>query len=1337
MLASLADDDGTLLVGEVSGLSQRLDSLQRQWSSQASNQNTENFGYALFQALIPERLQGFFAGAAPCHLQLTAHPRLLAVPWEAAFDGKRHWTGYHLISRHILGQPTPRGKATPIAVNAITIRVLVVDMTLQANHFDYLHDLAQGIAKLPGLSLRQTTPEALQNDSIPDPFHVDILHLVGTHSACMSRITQDTALRDLAHEARLLIIDSNDSTRDSRAATTWFLLGEQVAALAREAGNFCLIQRAAAATGVPSGLALLYEDIQRGAPLIEWTRRSDSASDRLTSLMSVFGDPQLSFNPVAGAEASHRSFRQVTTLSYDLVGSTSLMRRIGVELYSIALLDCHKRFASIVQQWGGISDEPQGDDGIMCYFGARQAREDTAASAIYAGLDLVEQASLLGIQIRVGLATGQVAISADQFVGLTIHLAARIQSLASAGELMVSGVTAELAQAHFSFQPVRYKETLKGFSETPTVFRVVAPRPRQLREQWPQGANFALSGRDAELEQLDQLWESVSAGRSLWLHLTGEAGIGKSRLISTFVSSLEKSKFAQSFTCRCFAETRHRPFSPIIDLLERWFRIVPGDNDLTRKKKVAEIVASQGLDESNHEAVNHLLGISYEATGASQPAIAETRRRFILRVTTDWLMRQSLAKPACFIVEDIQWADPSTIEFLQTLRSKSSEAPLLTVLTERTESDRATFHELADKSVHLTGLASKAVKEMIHAISASTPLSRQVVNAIEAKSDGIPLFVEMSTRMVLESRIKEIVPGGTGSDGDFPIPITIRELLTQRLDNLGPARHLAQLCGVLGREFSLDLLKAIASNTSVNVPPDQLHQHLSVLLKSGLLVTSNDPQNPSYFFRHALIQDAAYQSMWETDRRNLHQVITIALEKHFPLTASLQPEMLARHYAAFGAHHDAIKWHLVAVKKYKANESHHEALSHLSVAGSLLVKLPVSAMREKMDLEIQLTTAGQLIATKGYGAESVGECYLRALALSQSLGDKKSLLRAELGIEAYYFLRGDFGQAHAYIALANRTAQEFNDALTNAQCQWAIANILFHQGEVETALDKMNACVAHCRATGLKIPLVQSPEVMSLMYSSFCLWELGFPTQALERAEAAVTLAESMKLRLGIGQALGMKAMVQLVCRDAANAKATADRAIEVCEAGQHEMWTAHARFISGAALADLGDLHAGLKIMNEADAQWAATGAILTRTFYLSSRAQAYLSNGEKAEALRLIQEAHSIMTIHGERYWEAEVLRLSAEIHLASSSEPTPTQMADAERILKKAIISAQTRQLHSLTLRASSSLAKLYQSQGHLDQAVLVLSPALEMIREGMPSSEVSMARNLLRHLMGQIV
>ncbi len=1154
-----------------------------------------------------------------------------------------------------------------------------------------------------------------------------IVHFLGNLQWSLDLLQEDTELRQLEQAAQITVFEQIGLPS---AGAGWPTMGQQIAARAHRQNHICLIQWPSKDEDDPAFVGWVYGNCISQALRGAWPETNTPPKYRGSPALSLYAGATRPAPTPSPPHVAGRSFRQVTTLSYDIVGSTSLIERMGADLYSIALQDCHTRFANVVRIWGGVSDQPQGDDGIMCYFGTLVAAEDTASRAVHAALELTESSAKLGIDIRVGLATGQVAVSSDHVVGLAVHLAARIQGLAQVGQVLVSEATALLTVEQFEYELVADNKPLKGFSAPTKVYQLNKVLPRRTKYVLSR-TQTDLVGRTAELSWLKRHWDAASAGQSRWLHLTGEAGIGKTRLMTAFCAGIGDEGGGRTHLCRCFQENINRPFGPIIDLLERWFLINAADDDIQRQAKLDAVFSSNGSENLNRSVISFLLGMPGTVPVSDIVPANETRRHFILRTSTNWLLDQAEQRPLCLVLEDVQWIDPSTHEFLQTLKAKSSASRLLVVLTERADAQSPEKSALTDDFLHLSGLDATAAQSLVLQLTEENVLPKALVAQIVGKSDGVPLFVEMCARMAIEANLANHPGTHTGTPSGLPIPMTINGLLTQRLDNLGPARYLAGVCSVIGRSISLELLHGLASDPAIGMSPYQAKQHLATLLKSGLIVPSTDLELATYHFRHALVQEAAYQSLWDADRLMLHKAISEMIASQFPSIASSQPEVMARHCAACGSRKEAAKWHLLAAKKFKTSAGHQESLSHLNLAQEMVGSIADSEAKNNYSLEIHLAMAGQLTALKGSGSDGVGENYMAALALGHKLRDQRAILRSELGIQSYHFLRGDFAQAHAYIERARQSAKGFNDTFVQAQCSWALANLLFHQGEMETSLWHMLACVKACRSAEVHSTTLQSPEVMSLMYASFCQWQLGRPFQGLAMAQEAVELAERLEHRLGIGQALGMQSLVFLVCGDAEQALAASQRAVDICVAGEHEMWAAHARFMHGAARAALGDLEGGLEAMAQADNIWAATGAVLTRTFYLEKQAKARAELNDIPGALATINQAKSIVERFGERYWEPEILRIEAEILFVHEVHEHDRHVRCMQR-LQRAKNCADERGMTSQALRIATSLALQRRENDDFTRATATLESALAAVEKNALTQDIVVAQNLLADL-----
>lgn len=1337
LLAALTDGGSLMLVGELPGLYQRLQAAADFWAGGIAPANHEGntppqwlqaFGALLFCTLLPARLQAYFSQAPSCHLQLTLAPQLAAVPWEAAFDGHAHWQHFHRVVRHQPDGPGWHGhvrSAKPTTVQVVTVGPQTPEIAA------YQLALADCLALHPELLLLDSSAASHGTHAAIALGQAAIVHMVCSRPEDLLAVGAGQPVWSGLQTVDKVLVDCVGS---SAPPIGWSTAAQLLPGPLGGRAAVTLIMRPPGSIAGVLPVRRYYEALG-GAKTGDSTPGFVHLDSSVTVTYGATGMPREASQP-DGASGG-RSYRQVTALSYDLVGSTQMMRRLGMERYSLSLHNSHQRFAAVVERWGGLSGQAQGNDGVMCYFGAHHVREDTVRAALKAALELLEVARHMQVEIRVGLATGQVAMNAEHLVGLSIHLAARIRSLAPAGTVLACASTAELASPYFKLAPHLVNQALKGFSTATTVFRIGDAHLSGPADPIAPNHPLRLFGRQDEMDQLRADWARTGAGGARWLRLIGEVGIGKSRLVNCFVQGIRHSGAGHALVCRCYAETSGRAFGPIIDLIERWLNISSTDKQSTRQAKLAKAVIDHAITASDRLAIRYLVGLPTQEGGNPQwPENREPRRRVVMRSMSSWLRKLAQRERVCVVLEDVQWADPSTLEFLQHFKSDAADGAILVIMTGRTGQAAQELQTVADRVMLLERMPDAAVDDLVTALAENQPLTRELRQLIITKSDGVPLFAEMCTRVVLENQAAAGSAYSPDLTGAFPLPLTLRALLLQRLDNLGPARLLAQLCSVIGREFPRNMLLSLCDAQVSAMTVDQANMQIGALLRSGLLVTRQhaDSSNAQYHFRHALVQEAAYQSLWETDRRNLHRAIAQTIEERMPEVAATQPELLARHYQACGAPALAAKWHWTAGRQYKTAQAHAESLAQLAAALSCLQKTPVTAQRLHAELEIALAMAVQLIATKGYGSEASLRHYQSALALAQQLGDQKALLRAQLGLQAYHLMRGDFVQAHGQLAQARQTAQGLDDALTRAQCVFALACLQHHQGDAPSMLQNCDACLDYCRQSGVRGKLAHSPEVMGLMYSAIALWETGYADLACRRAQKGVDLAHRLGQRLGIGQALGMQAMVMLWCGEFATALHLCNQAITVCEAGEYAMWTAHARLVKGSCIAELGDAQGACALMEDAYASWTSTGTMLGRSYYLALRAPVSAALGRIDEGLSLIDEAGRIIEQHGERYYEPEVFRIRGDLLHLKAIDSAEHLQTDADAALAKARDSAYTLGYHALGLRVATSMAQQRQRQGRRNDAAAVLQQALAQLDEGYSTRDQRVARALLASVSG---
>jgi class 3 adenylate cyclase/tetratricopeptide (TPR) repeat protein len=1037
------------------------------------------------------------------------------------------------------------------------------------------------------------------------------------------------------------------------------------------------------------------------------------------------------FQPTAAAQVSVATddVRQLSILSIDLMGSTRLMHELGDEEYSERLTHYHQKVAQVARAHAGLADDPQGDDGFMCYFGYPVASEDAAAMAVRSGLALAAAMDELGLSLRIGISTGRVVIRNGQPVGAAVHHAARLQQAAPAGAVYVGAATRRIAGERFDFDLVDGAMPFKGFAEPVAVWRAVKERPVLGTERFDHRADLTpFIGRDAELGEVLRRWEAAVAGERQTLLLHGEAGIGKSRLVRELRQTLATRGY-RTMECRCVPESTSSAFQPLIDLLRRQLRVREGDPPAVQ---VARLRALQITTGAEAEPALALLGALLNVPPQVLPPIpgggsAERRRQLTMNLLARVSTVLADQAPVCLILEDVQWADPSTLALMQRLIDGPRHERVLLLLTLRGGADEAANCGFALPTLRLAGLDPAAAQDLLRRASGGALDDPALAQWLAERADGVPLFIEESARMAAALAAQR--PGDDVADLlRDAVPGSLQDLLTARLDQLPQAKRAAQVGAALGRNFPLALIEAVDAHADSPVHLPGLDGLLAALVQAGLLTVEQQGEQCVYSFRHALVRDAAHQSLLERDRRRLHGTIAAVLQQHFAALVDAQPELLAQHQEQAGQWAEALAGWERAARHAARRSAHHEAGAHIRRALALLPQLGDAELpHDAIELRLLLLQSGVLIATQGYGADGVGAVYERALALAQKLGDTSALHKLRLGLEGWHFMRGDFPRAQAMVDELTAALGPAPEPQARLQADWVRANLQFHQGRLHEAVALTDRCLADYGQGGSRASAVQDPGVMCLCYSSWALWEMGRADEALARARQGVALAERLKHPFSLGQALGFLAVVHYFRGEPAPGLLAAQRAIQVCEAGGFMQWLSHARVLHGRLQAALGELEAGLAEMARGHAQWTATGAVVTRPFYAVLRAEGLAQAGRPDEALPLMAEAHALIGRHGERYFEPEVQRVMGSLLLQ-----TGRGAAEALPWLEDAVATARELQLPGLALRAALALAPVWAEAGRRQAAASLLDDALAAVSEGAGTGDVVQAQALLQQL-----
>ena len=989
-----------------------------------------------------------------------------------------------------------------------------------------------------------------------------------------------------------------------------------------------------------------------------------------------------------GSDAE-QGWRPVTALHIDLVSSTLMLHALGAEDYARRMQAYHERCRDVVLRLEGSLDAPQGDDGLMAYFGFPLALEDAAARALTAASWLAAGMEELGLRVRIGVASGQVAVSGQQAFGPEVHLAARLCAAARPGEILVAPSTVDRAGPGFVLEPYEESVVLKDFDHLKSVYRLDAARSTTSAHAARHTGITRFVGRRRELDLVRNAWAEACEGRLQVYVVQGEAGIGKSRLLREFSREL----LAQGQRCLELsgqAQSSSSPFAALVDALRQHWSIHPDSDASLLQRRLRTLLPSwQRETDDLHDLARLLVqGRGDEA----QPTPGGNRRWSELLL--DCVVALAGEGAFCVLADDAHWLDPSTLELLRRLRDASTDRRLLIVLGERSASGRASAMLGSGASLELQGLTVDEARELALQLGAAVPA--EVRQRIIERAEGVPLYLEESLRMF--SRRDD--------EAADDVPATLQDLLMVRLDELGPDRALAQLVSVLGREFSAVHVDALLERADPFVERARQQGSMGSLLNSGLLEVWEGPP-AGYRFKHALIRDAAYGSIWTNDRKRLHGLCADLIEGATPGLWRQRPEYLAHHLEAAGRLERARRAWLAAAQLAATRHAHQETVELAQRALALHEQVSDNAERASSAVQLHLLLASAQIALRGYGSAEVEAAYQAAEKAGRSLNDAARALRIRLGLEACYVMRGDLKEA-VELAQAGVAQTEWPaDARLALQSRWALANVRFHIGDWRTALAGFDDCLAHYHRDLHRRTGVQDPAIMCLGYSSWIHFELGHADEALRRIARMLELAGELQHPFSTGVALGFAASVKRLCGDVEGAWPHAEDAVRICERGGFHVWLAHAYMVRGQLRSDRGDVHGGADDMDRGYGMWVGSGARISCATYLATRAELLLRQGRTQRAASDLEQAWRVSEQIGEHYYQPELLRLQGLCAWQAGDR------MHAMQTLRSAFDMAQRQGKPGLALRCALSLGALQALQGQWQEPV----PRLRSVFDGL--------------------
>jgi class 3 adenylate cyclase/predicted ATPase len=1034
--------------------------------------------------------------------------------------------------------------------------------------------------------------------------------------------------------------------------------------------------------------------------------------------------------------------RQLTVMFCDLVGSTALSVRLDPEELRDVYAAYHRCVAAVIERGGGFVAKYMGD-GVLTYFGYPRADEHDAERAVRAGLTLVEAVPGLDVaaetrlQVRVGIATGLVVVGdligegaaqEQAVVGETPNLAARLQALADAGTVVIAPSTRRLTAGLFDYEDLGAVE-IKGFAAPVTASRVVCESAAEGRFAALRTTATPLVGRDEELALLQRRWQQAKSGEGSVVLVSGEPGIGKSRLVQTVVERLSGKPHTR---LRLFCSPHHQDSAlyPTITQLERAAAFRREDMVEQRLDKL-EVVLAQAIGDLD-EAAPLLASLLSLPTGDRYSPLNLTpqkQKEKTLQVLVAQVEGLALRQPVLMLFEDVHWSDPTSLELLDLIVDRVSALRVLLIVTFRPEFNSSWTGRPHVTSLGLNRLAPRQRAEMITGVTGGKALPKEITDQIIDRTDGVPLFVEELTKAVVERGM--LADAGnrytaTGSLTPLAIPATLQASLLARLDRLAPVREVAQIGAALGRQFSHELIAAVAS-----MPPAQLDNALAQLAGAELIYRRGTPPDAEYTFKHALVQDAAYSTLLRSRRLQLHARIAEVLETRFPEIVAAQPMLLAHHCEEAGLTEKAVEYWLAAGRQAWGRSATAEAAALLRRGLALVPALPDGKWRWEREFDLQIALSRALEASRSWGAPELDDVHSRTRELALALQRPRALLFALWGQWCdTVFGRVDLKQADRLAEELRELGDTSGDLLIQGMGCWGGGMTCFYLG------DFIASCTYYERALALYDPAHKAPfsELMSFdmwvgLRGNSC-WPLacrGHLDQAWFVCDAALnearrlchppTLALAVAAAKNMGSLLGVRPATLLQHADEVLALAT--------EYGLR-YFHAEGLIARGWCLAALGRADEGIRLLTTGLADWDQLGFGSSRPWALTHLGDACRMAGQLQSALGHLAEARRLAQETDNRWCLAETVRLTGDVLLAMGDPTT------AEASYGEAIAIAQQQSAKLWELRAATSLARLWSDQAKRTEAHELLAPVYGWFTEGFGTPVLQDAKALVEEL-----
>jgi class 3 adenylate cyclase/predicted ATPase len=1038
--------------------------------------------------------------------------------------------------------------------------------------------------------------------------------------------------------------------------------------------------------------------------------------------------------------------RQVTVVFSDLVGSTALSACMDPEDLREVIAAYHKCTAEIVRRFGGFVSQYLGD-GVLVYFGYPEAHEDDAERAVRAGLELIAEVGGLNtrvlLQTRVGIATGVVIVgdlvdaggSQERgIIGDTPNLAARLQGLAGPNMVVIAESTRKLLGNLFELQDLGAKE-IKGIAGHVRIWAALRASSVASRFEALHATGLtALVGREEERELLLRRWTRAKAGEGQVVLLSGEPGIGKSRLTAAL---LERVATEPHTRLRYFCSPQHTDsaFYPIIGQMERAAGLVHNDTPGAKLDKLDAALTQTSTSKQDAALFAEMLSLPNDGRYPALDPDPQRRRQGTLEALNRQLEVLSRSNPVLMIVEDVHWSDPTSLEAFGRAVDRVASYRVLLLVTFRPEFEPPWIGRPHVTALTINRLAQRDIAAIVDGVSGNKLLPSNIRQDIIDRTDGIPLFVEEMTKAVLETESQgaaEHLVAAVPSP-NLAVPASLHASLMARLDRLGHAKEVAQIGAAIGREFSHTLLAAVVRKSDA-----ELGLALDRLIQSGLLFRQGVPPHATYLFKHALVQDAAYGTLLRERRRVLHTRIVETLESQFAEILESQPELLARHCTEASLIEKATGLWGKAGQRSLERSALVEAAEQLARALDQIAGLPATPALRREEIKLQVALITPLIHVKGYAApetkaaaERAHLLIERAEARGEPPEDPLLLFSVLYGFWVANFVafNGDICRdlAKQFLALAAKKGTAPPPMIGH----YIMGNSLLFRGDLAEArahYDKAVTLYAPIEHRPLAMRFGQDVRVAALSFRSWALWLLGYPDAALADADRALRDAREIGHAATLMFALALTPQAHFLSANYTTAIAANDELLVVADEKNARYWKAIGMILQGNLFAVTDRASDAIQKITTGLTAFRLTGATLYVPYWLSSLARAFADVGKLDDAWRCIGEATTAIETTKQRWCEAEVHRIAGEIVLLSP-KPDATK---AEAYFERALAVARAQQAKSWELRAAVSMARLWRDRGKRQQARDLLAPIHGWFTEGLETRDLKEAKALLDRL-----